>query len=99
MLGVSGDVSERRRVDEERESSERRFRAMFDSAYQFQAPAAISMSRVLEANPTALDLLRDATSIETHARRRVLGIELVEESRGGDVGQGRVRSRQGQAGS
>jgi two-component system sporulation sensor kinase C len=63
MLGVSGDVSERRRVDEERERSERRFRAMFDSAYQFQALLDLEC-RILEANPTALELLRNETSIE-----------------------------------
>jgi PAS domain S-box-containing protein len=63
MLGVSGDVSERRRADAERESSERRFRAMFDSAYQFQALLDLDC-RVLEANPTALELLRTATNIE-----------------------------------
>jgi PAS domain S-box-containing protein len=56
MLGVCGDVSERRRADEERERSERRFRAMFDSAYQFQVLLDLQ-SRVLEANPTALELL------------------------------------------
>lgn len=64
MLGVSGDVSERRRADAERESSERRFRAMFDSAYQFQALLDLNC-RVLEANPTALELLGSATNIET----------------------------------
>jgi PAS domain S-box-containing protein len=63
MLGVSGDVSERRRADAERESSERRFRAMFDSAYQFQALLDLDC-RVLEANPTALELVPGATNIQ-----------------------------------
>lgn len=74
MLGVSGDVSERRRVDEERESSERRFRAMFDSAYQFQGLLDLDC-RILEANPTALELLRPATSIEA-----LRGLEFWEAS-------------------
>jgi PAS domain S-box-containing protein len=56
MLGVSGDVSERRRVDEEREKTERRFRAIFDSAYHLQGLLDLE-GRVLEANPTALRLL------------------------------------------
>jgi len=63
MLGVSGDVSERRRVDAERESSERRFRVMFDSAYQFQALLDIDC-HVLEANPTAVELLGKAAGID-----------------------------------
>ncbi|HEV8151000.1 MAG TPA: ATP-binding protein, partial [Gemmatimonadales bacterium] len=63
MLGVSGDVSERRRIDEERESTERRFRAIFDSAYHFQALLDLT-GRVLEANPTALRLLGPAIGIE-----------------------------------
>jgi hypothetical protein len=63
MLGVSGDVSERRRVEEERESTERRFRAVFDSAYHFQALLDLG-GRVLEANSTALHLLGPAAGIE-----------------------------------
>ncbi|HEV8358581.1 MAG TPA: ATP-binding protein [Gemmatimonadales bacterium] len=63
MLGVSGDVSERRRVDEERDHSERRFRAIFDSAYQFQGLLDLE-GRVLEANPTALAALGPEVTIE-----------------------------------
>jgi PAS domain S-box-containing protein len=53
MLGVSGDVTERQRIDQERESSERRFRAIFDSAHHFQV-LLDSEARVLEANSAAL---------------------------------------------
>jgi PAS domain S-box-containing protein len=63
MLGVSGDVSERRRVDEEREKTERRFRAIFDSAYHLQGLLDLD-GRVLEANPTALRLLGPEAQIE-----------------------------------
>lgn len=63
MLGVSGDVSERQRVEEERESSERRFRAVFDGSYQLQALLDLD-GRVLDANPTALNLLGPGTAIE-----------------------------------
>ena len=63
MLGVSGDVSERRRVEEERESSERRFRAAFDSSYQVQALLDLE-GRVLEVNPTALSLLGPGMAVE-----------------------------------
>ena len=70
LLGVSGDVSERRRVDEEREHSERRFRAIFDSAYQFQGLLDLQ-GRVLEANPTALAALAPDATIE-----RIRGTEF-----------------------
>jgi len=63
MLGVSGDVSERRRVDEERASSEQRFRAIFDSAYQFQGLLDLE-GHLLEVNPTALRLLGPGATVE-----------------------------------
>jgi len=63
LLGVSGDVSERRRVDEEREHSERRFRAIFDSAYQFEGLLDLE-GRILEANPTALAALGSGATLE-----------------------------------
>jgi len=63
MLGVSGDVSERRRVEEERASSEQRFRAIFDSAYQFQGLLDLE-GRLLEVNPTALSLLAPGAAVE-----------------------------------
>ena len=63
LLGVSGDVSERRRVDEEREHSERRFRAIFDSAYQFEGLLDLE-GRILEANPTALAALGNGATVE-----------------------------------
>jgi PAS domain S-box-containing protein len=63
MLGVSGDVSERRRVEEEREKTERRFRAIFDSAYHLQGLLDLE-GRVLEANPTALQLLGPGAVVE-----------------------------------
>ncbi len=54
MLGISADVTERKRTDEALEASERRFRACFDSAYQLQKLLDLD-GRVLEANRTALD--------------------------------------------
>lgn len=64
MHGVSGDVSAVRRNEEERESSERRFRAAFDSDYQFRGLLDLE-SRVIEANPSALRLLGPDATIES----------------------------------
>lgn len=64
MHGVSGDVSARRRAEEDRESSELRFRAAFDSAYQFRGLLNLEF-RVIEANPTALALLGLGGTIES----------------------------------
>jgi PAS domain S-box len=61
VLGISADVTERKRTDEALEASERRFRACFDSAYQLQKLLDLD-GRVLEANRTALDFSR--TTIE-----------------------------------
>ncbi|HSR92045.1 MAG TPA: ATP-binding protein [Gemmatimonadales bacterium] len=61
VLGISADVTERKRTDEALEASERRFRACFDSAYQLQKLLDLE-GRVLEANRTALDFSR--TTIE-----------------------------------
>ncbi len=66
MLGVSGDVTERQRIDQERESSERRFRAIFDSAHHFQ----VLLDRegcVLEANGAALARRDQGASLFTIA--------------------------------
>ena len=64
MLGVSGDVSERRRVDQARDTSDRRFQAMFESAYQFQSLLDLDC-RILEANLTALELLDTGTTVDS----------------------------------
>ncbi len=63
MLGVSGDISERRRVDEEREKTERRFRAIFESAYHLQGVLDLE-GHVLEANPSARALLAGGRSMD-----------------------------------
>lgn len=63
MHGVSGDVSARRRAEEQRESSELRFRAAFDSAHQFRGLLDLDF-RVIEANPTALSLLGPDATID-----------------------------------
>ncbi len=53
MLGVIGDVTERRQVEEAREASEQRYRATFESAFQFQALLALD-GTCLDVNRTAL---------------------------------------------
>jgi PAS domain S-box-containing protein len=55
MLGISADTTERARADSAREESERRFRAMFDTAYQLQLLLDLDGS-VLEANRAAAEL-------------------------------------------
>jgi PAS domain S-box-containing protein len=52
VLGVSADVTERIRADTARDASERRFRAMFDTAYQMQLLLDLD-GRILEANRAA----------------------------------------------
>ncbi len=55
MLGISADITERARADAAREESERRFRAMFDTAHQLQLLLALD-GRILEANLAAAAL-------------------------------------------
>ncbi|MEO8029475.1 MAG: ATP-binding protein [Gemmatimonadota bacterium] len=64
MHGVSGDVSARRRSEEERENSELRFRAAFDSDYQFRALLDMNCE-LIEANPSALGLLGKDSTVGT----------------------------------
>jgi PAS domain S-box-containing protein len=67
VLGISADITERKRADEAREASERRFRACFDSAYQGQILLDLS-GRILEANRTACKLLGVEPEILAGAR-------------------------------
>jgi two-component system, sporulation sensor kinase C len=56
IIGISADVTERERADRERQESERRFRAIFDSALQGQV--LLDESGVcLEVNGTALAIV------------------------------------------
>ncbi len=55
LLGISADVTERARAEAAREASERRFRAMFDTANQLQLLLDLD-GRVLEANRAAGEL-------------------------------------------
>ncbi|HTO72231.1 MAG TPA: ATP-binding protein, partial [Gemmatimonadales bacterium] len=64
MMGVSGDVSARRRAEEQRENSEIRFRAAFDSAHQFRCLLDLEC-RFIEANPTVLSLLGPDATIDS----------------------------------
>lgn len=72
VLGVYADVTERRAADEALAASERRFRTMFDSTFQFQALLDLD-GTLLEANRTALEFagreleeVRDFPLWETH---------------------------------
>src|SRR5690606_20663684 len=56
MLGISADITERQRADQQRAASEHRFKAMFEAAQQFQALLDAS-GRVLEANTAALNMV------------------------------------------
>jgi hypothetical protein len=53
VLGISADVTEARHAAEAREASERRFRAIFDSGFQFQLLLAAD-GTILEVNQAAL---------------------------------------------
>ena len=54
MLGISADVTEARAAVAARQASERRFRAIFDSGFQFQLLLDCD-GKVLEVNKVALD--------------------------------------------
>jgi hypothetical protein len=54
MLGISADVTEAREAVAAREASERRFRAIFDSGFQFQLLLDCE-GKVLEVNKVALE--------------------------------------------
>jgi hypothetical protein len=53
MLGISADVTETRSAEAAREATERRFRAIFDSGFQFQLLLDRN-GQVIEANQVAL---------------------------------------------
>jgi PAS domain S-box-containing protein len=54
VLGIAADVTERKRADEALAANERRFRAMFDSAFQFECMLGLE-GECLEANRGMLE--------------------------------------------
>jgi PAS domain S-box-containing protein len=70
LLGISADVTEVRQAEEAHEATERRFRAIFDSGFQFQL-LLDSNGRVLEVNRVAL--AEGSTTVDT-----VLGLPVWE---------------------
>jgi PAS domain S-box-containing protein len=54
VLGIAADVTERKRADEALAANERRFRAMFDSAFQYQCVLDLE-GACLEANHAVLE--------------------------------------------
>jgi PAS domain S-box-containing protein len=55
LLGISADITERMRAEAARDASERRFRAMFETAYQVQLLLDLD-GTILEANRAAAEL-------------------------------------------
>jgi len=108
VLGISADTTERARADAAREESERRFRAMFDTAYQLQLLLDLDGS-VLEANRAAAELA--GTSVDALQgqifsalpwwpdadggviRTRALVQERVDRARSGDSSRFEVELR------
>ena len=66
VLGIAADVTERKRADEALAANERRFRAMFDSAFQFQCLLDLD-GRCLEVNRAVLEFA-GATTTEVRGR-------------------------------
>lgn len=104
LLGISGDITERARAAAEQEKSERRFRTMFDSAYQLQLLLDPDGS-ILEANRAAADFVglsvdamqgtafRDVSwwNVEDGTPARVQ--ERFDRARGGDATRFEVQTR------
>ncbi len=94
MLGLVGDITERKRADAVLAASEQRFRAIFESAMQFQTLMDLDCT-MLEANPAILELgglgredisgrlLWDAPWWSEQADRRKSLMEACNEARNG----------------
>lgn len=70
MIGISADVTERLRADAERDASERRYRAVFESALEGQV--------LLDAHGRCLDVNSNALAVLGLERHDVIGVAFVE---------------------
>ncbi|MFN2317973.1 MAG: PAS domain S-box protein, partial [Gemmatimonadales bacterium] len=86
LIGITADVTEARAAARSREEVERRFRAVFNSSFQFQV-LMDNNCRVIEANPVTLEL----SGYEADA---VLGQEAWETLWWAGQPEGQVRLRE-----
>ena len=95
-LGISADITERTRADAEKERSDRRFRAMFDSAHQLQLLLGID-GVILEVNRAAADFSGIAVDEMQGTQFSQLGWWNAVESTPSRVQERFARSRAGEA--
>lgn len=96
VLGISADITERARTEADRERSDRRFRTMFDSAYQLQLLLGLD-GVILEVNRAAAEFSGISADEMQGTQFSKLGWWNAGETTPARVEERFVRARSGEA--